>query len=320
MSCEQDFSAENLANLETVTDYLRFAWSAFNNAELYYGHGTDNSWDESVSLVLGILRLPWNADKNLLQARLTANEKLRLAEALKKRVIDRVPVPYITGEGWFMGLAFEVNPNVLVPRSPIAELLEAQLEPWFDQSPARILDLCCGSACIGVAAALVFEEAEVVASDISATALEVASNNIARHHVQHQVSLVQSDLLQGIEGTFDVILANPPYVDARDMNELPAEFHHEPRLGLAAGEDGLDATRLILKYSMACLRPGGILICEVGNSQQALQDLYPEVDFLWPEFARGGSGVFVLTHEQFQAYQHIFNVTAGSGAQKDMAG
>ena len=302
---EQHFSRHQLANLETVTDYLRFALSTFNRADLYYGHGTDNSWDEAVNLILGMLHLPWDTDKNLLQARLTAGEKQLLADALRKRVIDRIPVPYLTGESWFMGLPFEVSPDVLIPKSPIAELLEAQLDPWITRMPGRILDLCCGSACIGIAAARVFPEADVVASDISEAALEVASRNVTRHCVEQQVSLIRSDLLAQIEGKFDVILANPPYVDAKDLSELPAEFHHEPRLGLASGEDGLDLTRQILANAIDYLNPGGILVCEVGNSQEVLQAVY-SVEFIWPEFERGGTGVFVLTYEQLREHSGLF--------------
>jgi ribosomal protein L3 glutamine methyltransferase len=304
---EQDFTEDSLINLETITDFLRFAYSTFNSAELYYGHGTDNSWDEAVSLILGILYLPWDADKSLLQSRLTAKEKKLIAKAIQARVIGRIPVPYIVGEGWFMGLSFEVNPQVLIPRSPIAELLEIRLQPWLTIEPVRILDLCCGSACIGIAAAVVFAEAEVVVTDISEQALAVAARNIERHHVQDRVQVLQSDLFQQVTGKFDVILSNPPYVDSRDMSELPAEYHHEPRLGLASGEDGLDATRDILANSLKFLNPAGILVCEVGNSLTALLQLFPDVLFDCPEFERGGTGVFVLTYDQLVAHNDLFN-------------
>ena len=303
---DHDFQVGNLANLETITDYLRFTLSTFNSADLFYGHGADNAWDEAAHLILGVLNLPWETDKSLLQSRLTSSEKQVLGRALHARVIDRLPVPYILGEAWFMGMPFEVTPEVLIPRSPIAELLENRLEPWCADEPTRILDLCCGSGCIGIGAAHVFEQAEVVISDISQSVLAIAARNIARYQLDDRIRAVKSDLFQAIDGKFDVILSNPPYVDAHDMCELPTEYRHEPKLALASGEDGLEATREIIADALNYLNPGGLLICEVGNSLEALLQQYPDLLFLCPEFERGGDGVFVLTREQLAEYKDHF--------------
>jgi len=300
------FDEDNLSALDTINDFLRFALTVFNQNDLFYGHGTDNSWDEAVSLVLGMLSLPWDVDKGLLNGRLTANEKGDLVRAIQRRVIDRVPVPYITGTSWFMGLPFNVTTEVIIPRSPLAELLGNRMEPWLDREPERILDLCCGSACIGIGAASVFNEAEVVASDISTEALTVAASNIQKHQLNDQVNLVQSDLLQSVPGRFDLILANPPYVDEQDMHDLPAEYRHEPRLALAAGDDGLDLCRRILADALDYLQPGGLLVCEVGNSLDALLTLFPEVAFICPDFEHGGTGVFVLTDKELKNYRDVF--------------
>jgi len=300
----QDFSAQDLSDLETVTDFLRFAYSLFNSHQLHYGHGTDNSWDEAVNLVLGLLKLPWNADKSLLNSKLTKFEKTGLVSALQRRVVDRVPVPYITGESWFMGMPFEVSPDVLIPRSPLAELLLKRLEPWLGSEPTQILDLCCGSGCIGIGAARVFEAATVTVADISEPALNVARRNIDRHHLQDRIKIIKSDVWENIATKYDLILSNPPYVDAQDMVDLPAEYQHEPALGLAAGSDGLDITRTILAGALSYLLPGGTLVCEVGNSLSALLNHYAQVPFICPELEHGGMGVVLLTYEQLQACQN----------------
>ena len=308
---EQDFQADALAGLDRIIDYVRFAYSCFNQTELFYGHGTDNAWDEAVHLVLGSLHLPWDTDKALLDANLTIAEKQSLAEAIRKRVIERIPVPYILGKCWFMGLLFSINQNVLVPRSPIAELLDHRLAPYFDEtSPDRILDLCCGSGCIGIAAAYVFDEAKVLLTDLSEQALEVTNENIAHHDLTERVTSLKSDLFVNIEGQFDLILTNPPYVDARDMASLPDEYKHEPRLGLESGVNGLNATKVILAEAAQYLKPDGILICEVGNSLPALMEQFPEVIFVCPEFEHGGDGVFILTYDQLIEHQELFRLAA----------
>lgn len=288
-------STSILSELHSIRDYIRYCWSSMNREDLYFGHGTDNAWDESVHLVLGLLHLPWDMDQRLLDARLVTAEKEVILAGLARRVGAREPLPYILGEAWFMGMPFEVTPDVLIPRSPIAELLEKRFQPWVDEiQPQRILDLCCGSGCIGIAAALVFGEAEVVLADISPEALLVAQRNIRRFGLEDRVSVVLSDVYSGIEGTFDLILTNPPYVDAEDMNSLPPEYHHEPRLGLESGGDGLDCTRKILAGAVTHLSDEGLLVGEVGNSLPALLDAFPTLPFVLPDMEQGGEGLFIL--------------------------
>ncbi|MCG8610182.1 MAG: 50S ribosomal protein L3 N(5)-glutamine methyltransferase [Pseudomonadales bacterium] len=287
-----------MSSLNTIGDFVRFALSRFNQAELFYGHGTDNALDEALLLVLQSLHLPWDLDKALYNSSLTQVEKTLLLERLDKRVIARVPTAYLLGEAWFMGLPFHVDERVLVPRSPIAELIEKYFYPWAPQEPvARVLDLCTGSGCIGIACAVQFEDAQVDLVDISTDALDVARSNIARHHLGDRVRAIQSDLFDQISDRYDVIVSNPPYVDQQDLSTMPEEFGHEPVLGLEAGNDGLDLVRFILKHAAAHLTDSGILVVEVGNSWVALEETYPEIPFTWIEFEHGGGGVFVLTRD-----------------------
>lgn len=282
--------------LLTVRDFLRWAVSAFNAGGVAYGHGTDNAWDEARWLVLGALHLPFDSPDWVLDARLGAAERSHLAALLARRVRERVPTAYLLGEAWFAGLRFRVDPAVLIPRSPVAELIASRCEPWIDgREPARILDLCCGSGCIGIAAAFAWPGAEVVASDISPAALALARENVALHGLGERVRVVESDLFAALAGeVFDLILSNPPYVDAADMDALPAEFLHEPRLGLAAGEDGLDIARRILAAAPDHLAPEGLLVLEVGNSADALEHAFPQLPFLWPDFEHGGHGIALI--------------------------
>lgn len=284
--------------LYTVRDFLRYVSSRFADSPLYFGHGTDNVWDESVQLVMRSLHLPLENNTLFLDARLTRDERKLILERMERRIEQRVPLAYLLGEAWFMGLPFHVDERVLVPRSPLGELIQNGLQPWLGEHPvARVLDLCTGSGCIGIAAATVFDDAEVDLSDISADALEVAAVNIEYHEVGDRVRTVRSDVFEGIEGRYDVILSNPPYVDAEDIADMPAEYSHEPELGLAAGGDGLDIAHRILAGAAHHLNPGGLLIVEVGNSWVALQEAYPDLPFTWLEFENGGDGVFLLTAE-----------------------
>jgi ribosomal protein L3 glutamine methyltransferase len=295
-------------DLVSVRDFVRFAVTQFERAQLFYGHGTDNAFDEAMTLVMQWLRLPFDQAAVMLDARLVEHERIALIEAIRQRCMERLPLPYIVGEAWFAGRTWEVDRHVLIPRSPIAELIESGFEPWLGgRYPERILDLCTGSGCIGIACALAFDEAEVVLSDISPEALAVARRNIARHGVGDRVTAVQSDLFGALQGErFALIVSNPPYVDARDMDELPPEFRHEPRLALAAGDDGLDLVRMILREAADHLTHDGLLVVEVGNSWEALERTFPEVPFTWIEFERGGHGVFALDRQQLVEYAAVF--------------
>lgn len=281
--------------LFTVADWLRFAASRFARAELCYGHGTDNAWDEAVALVRGVLALPHEKLEFVLGARLTRSERKRLLAAIEERIALRVPVPYLTGEAWFAGRAYRVTRDVLIPRSPLAELIEASFEPWLYEHPATILDLCTGSGCIGIACALQFPDASVVLSDVDSRALAIARGNVLRHGVGDRVEVVASDLFDGLVGRrFDLIVTNPPYVSAAELAAMPPEFRHEPVGALAAGTDGLDVLRRIVAEARGMLHPGGRLIGEVGGGARALADAFPALAFEWPVFERGGDGVFVI--------------------------
>lgn len=305
-SPEQDICAE----LISVRDYIRWGTSQFNAAGLFFGHGTDNAWDEAAQLVLHALHLPvQESNPHWFDARLTLVERKAVMELLERRIRERVPAAYLTGEAWFAGLKFHVDERVLVPRSPIAELIEQGFEPWLQQFPAKILDLCSGSGCIGIACAYAFPEAEVDLSDISPDALAVAERNIEEHQLQDRVRAVQSDLFGGLQRrVYDLIVSNPPYVDRDDLAAMPAEYHAEPALGLASGDDGLDFTRRLLNEARAHLTSEGLLVVEVGNSQPALEQAFPELPFTWLEFAQGGQGVFVLTAADLEDWQSASRV------------
>lgn len=289
-------AADICDELITLRDFIRWGASEFTAAKLYFGHGTDNAWDEAEQLVLHAVHLVPPLADEWLSARLTRVERERVLVNLHRRVAERIPAAYITGTAWFAGLPFVVDERVLVPRSPIAELIQQRFAPWLPHEPAQILDLCTGSGCIGIACAYAFPDAQVQLSDISFDALAVAEENIQQHNVEDRVFAMQSDLFSNLIGQqFDLIVSNPPYVDADDLASMPPEYHAEPEIGLGSGRDGLDFTRRLLREASDYLTDQGVLIVEVGNSWVALEEAYPHVSFTWIEFERGGHGVFMLT-------------------------
>jgi ribosomal protein L3 glutamine methyltransferase len=281
--------------LTTVADWLRFSTTRFERAGLYYGHGTDNAWDEAVALLRGFLGLPHDKMEYVLAATLTRAERRALLRLVEARTVRRVPVPYLTGEAHFAGRSYRVTRDVLIPRSPIAELIEAAFAPWIATPPSSILDLCTGSGCIGIACAHQFPEAWVTLTDIDPKAVALARENARLHGVGDRVEAIESDLFDALRGRrFDLIVTNPPYVDAGDLDAMPAEHRHEPRHALAAGDDGLDVIRRILAGAALHLEPGGTLIGEAGASIRALLDAFPALPFELPLLEHGGEGVFVL--------------------------
>lgn len=290
-----------LDHLHNIRDFIRWGASQFIAAELFFGHGTTNAFEESEFLVLDALHLDPPLDGVWLDARLTQEEKIQVISHLHRRVNERIPAAYIAGRMWFAGLMFYVDERVLVPRSPIAELIEKKFHPWVKKSPERILDLCAGSGCIGIACAMAFPDAEVQLSDISYEALEVADQNIQYHNLFDRVFPIQSDCFENLQGQkFDLIVSNPPYVDEEDLADMPDEYHAEPPIGLASGADGLDFTRRLLSEAADYLTDEGILVVEVGNSWVALAEAYPDLRLEWVKFERGGDGVFVISAQELR--------------------
>lgn len=288
------------SELHTIRDFIRWSVSCFNAESLHFGHGTESAWDEAIALILHTLYLPHDINPTVMDANLTQDERKKLYGLIHRRVKDRVPVPYLTHEAWFAEMPFYVDERVLIPRSPIAELIENQFQPWVEPHAVHdILDLCTGSGCIAIACAKEFPDATIDASDISADALAVAKINVSRHQMEDQVHLYQSDVFDSLPAKkYDLIVCNPPYVDEEDMASLPQEFRHEPALGLEAGKDGLDIVLRVLKQAPKFLKPQGVIIVEVGNSEYALANRFPNIPFTWLEFERGGGGVFMLTEKQ----------------------
>lgn len=298
--------------LKTLRDFLRWTTSRFHEAGLFYGHGNDDAFNEASQLVLSSLHLPVHELPELfLDARLSKAEKAQLLEQVQKRIEDRIPLPYLTHEAWFAGLPFYVDERVLIPRSPFAELIDQQFQPWLTEAEQvhRILDLCTGSGCIAIALAMAFEDAEVDAVDISAEALAVANINIDKHQMQGQVNAIQSDCWQALEAAqqYDLIVTNPPYVGADEMAGLPEEYRHEPASALEAADNGLALVEEILLKAADYLTENGLLFVEVGNSDLAVDEKWPEMDFLWLDFEHGGHGIFMLDKAQCLTFQQRYS-------------
>jgi ribosomal protein L3 glutamine methyltransferase len=293
--------------LETVGDAVRFCTEMLEQSDVYFGHGTDNAWDEAVQLVLSVADLSSDAD-DMAQLPLTQDAATRVHDLLRRRIREQLPLPYLTGRAWFAGLEFHCDQRAIIPRSPIAELILNEFQPWYSGTgPSRILDLCCGGGCIGLATAYYFPETQVALMDIDPDALSLAQENAAQLGLEDRVTIHQSDLFDALtEGNYDLIISNPPYVDAADFANMPAEYHHEPARALGSGNDGLDLTRRILRSAGAFLRENGLLVVEVGNSWPALEEAYPQVPFTWLEFEYGGEGVFILTAAELQEYAPYF--------------
>lgn len=313
MTNKQGTSMDNrqslLKQLQTVRDYIRWGASRFTENRLYFGHGTNNAWDEASFLVLHAINLPVDDIEQALEARLTDVEKNLIMVMFETRIKERIPLAYLTGFADFAGYRFKVDERVIIPRSPIAELIERGFGPWVEpDNVSKVLDLCTGSGCIGISSALYLQHCEVDLVDISADALQVAQQNIARFELEEQVTAIESDLFNNVDdgACYDVIVSNPPYVDQRDFDQMPAEYRHEPALALTAGHDGLDLAKRILAQANDYLSDEGVLFMEVGNSGEALQEQFPQVPFVWLEFERGGSGVFVLTAHELAQYRALF--------------
>ncbi|MDQ2994598.1 MAG: 50S ribosomal protein L3 N(5)-glutamine methyltransferase [Pseudomonadota bacterium] len=300
--------ADVTTQLKTIRDYLRWASSRFSEAGLEFGHGTDNAWDDAVQLLCFALHLPIDSAREVLDACLTQPEREQMVRLIERRIVERKPVAYMTHRAWFAGLEFYVDERVLIPRSPIAELIEQHFSPWITEEPQTILDLCTGGGCIAIATAVAFPEAKVDAVDIDNDALAVAKINVERFGLQEQLRLLQSDLFSGLGGQqYDLIVTNPPYVSEETIENLSQEFHHEPYKAFAGkGDDGLAIVQKILIAAPEFLTDEGVLICEVGDSDELLQARFPSVPFIWLEFSHGGSGVFVLNKAQLQEYAGEF--------------
>lgn len=288
--------------LQRPVDLIRYAVSRFEAAGVHYGHGTTCALDEAAALVLGALHLPPDFPDFYLQGHLTATERAQVFQLIERRVNERIPVPYLLGECWYAGQKFFVSPDVLVPRSPIFELIDAEFSPWLMTMPERVLDLCTGSGCLAILLAQAFPGVRVDASDLSPKALAIARRNLSRHGLEEQVELLEGDgLLACGDRRYDLIVSNPPYVPGAEYADLPPEYGHEPRMGLESGADGLDFVRQMLQMAPANLTENGLLVCEVGSAAEAVATQYADWPLTWVEFATGGDGVFIISRDELVA-------------------
>ena len=288
------------SQLHTFRDLLRFSVSRLNEAGLFFGHGSSNAYDEAAYLILHTLHLPPDQMETFLDARLTNKEISQVLCIVKRRALEKIPAAYLTQEAWLGDFSFYVDQRVLIPRSFIAELLREQLSPWVSDpaSVHSVLDLCTGSGCLAILLAHAFENATIDATDISDAALEVANKNVDHYDLNQRVHLLQSDLFDGLEGRrYNLIISNPPYVNAESMASLPAEYRHEPRNALASGNDGLEATKEILKRAANYLTDEGMLIVEIGHNRATLEEAFPQTPFTWLETTAGDGFVFMLTRD-----------------------
>jgi ribosomal protein L3 glutamine methyltransferase len=287
--------------LFTIRDWIRYAVSQFEASDVFYGHGTDNAYDEAVWLIMSGLHLPMDTLNNFLDARITADERIKLAHFIEQRITKHTPTAYLLKEAWLQGLKFYVDERVLIPRSFIAELLADGLSSWieFSEMVESAADICTGSGCLGILLASVFPNAEIDVIDISQDAIDVANINIANYSLQEQVTAIKSDMFIALKGKkYDLIISNPPYVDAPSMAALPQEYQNEPQLALGSGVAGLDHTHTILREAANYLNDDGILIVEIGHNREALEAAYPNIIFNWLEVSSGNEFVFLLTKSQ----------------------
>jgi ribosomal protein L3 glutamine methyltransferase len=301
-------ATQNIVNYEalikelgTIRDWIRFAVSEFESSDIFYGHGTDNSYDEAVWLVMSALHLPMDSLDNFLEATLVRSERKKLAKMIEERVTKHTPTAYLLKEAWLHGFKFFVDERVLIPRSFIAELLMEDLSPWIEypEMVESAADICTGSGCLGILLANSFENAAIDVIDISKDAIDVSNINIQNYGLEEQITAIESDMFSALAGkTYDLIISNPPYVDAPSMAALPTEYQIEPQLALGSGDDGLDHTHTILKEAAQYLNDGGLLVVEIGHNRDALEMAYPDMTFNWLEVDAGNQFVFMLTKEQ----------------------
>ena len=289
------------SELFTIRDWIRYAVSRFEDSDIFYGHGTDNAYDEAVWLIMSGLQLPMDTLNNFLDARITTDERIKLASFIEQRITKHTPTAYLLKEAWLQGLKFYVDERVLIPRSFIAELLADDLSTWieFPEMVESAADICTGSGCLGILLASVFPNAEIDVIDISQDAIDVANINIANYSLQEQVTAIKSDMFTGLKGKkYDLIISNPPYVDAPSMAALPQEYQNEPQLALGSGVAGLDHTHTIMREAGNYLNDDGILIVEIGHNREALESAYPNIIFNWLDVSSGNEFVFLLTKSQ----------------------